>query len=178
MRTIEDFLEHFRHQRRWTRRIVAAIPEDHFDWRPAHDAFSCGDLVRHLMQAEIFWRRLLQAAVAGETYDPFGLSGSRDERLEGFREVNVAASRTRRLGSSFSECLDSWQSIQAETEEFVVGLTKEDLEQKSACHPLTGMTGPIWEFLVVMMEHEAHHRGQLSAHLKSRHIDHPTTLWR
>lgn len=170
-------LEHFRRHRTWTRDLVAAVPEELFDWVPPGGGFSCGGLVRHLMQAEIFWCRLLRAAVAGETYDPFGLPGSREERVEAFREINVSASRSEKMGNSFSECLDSWQAIQIETEGFIGALTREDLEQRSARHPLTGLIGSIWEFLVVMMEHEAHHRGQLSAHLKSRSIDLPTTLW-
>ena len=76
MRTIEEFLVYFRRQRSWTRSLVAAAPEACFDWRPAPDAFSCGELVRHLIQSEAFWRRLLLAAAAGQRYDPFGLTGT------------------------------------------------------------------------------------------------------
>ena len=58
MHTMTAFLEHFRRQRRATRKLVASIPDAHFTWAPTRDAFSCADVVRHMMQAEVFWRRL------------------------------------------------------------------------------------------------------------------------
>ncbi len=43
MKTIQEFLQHYGRQRGWTRTIVAAVPEEHFDWSPADTAFSCGE---------------------------------------------------------------------------------------------------------------------------------------
>ncbi len=170
-------LGHFRRQRVWTRELVAAWPEELFGWVPEGAGFSCGGLVRHLMQAEIFWARLLGAAVAGKVYDPFGIAGSLAERVEQFRDSNVNASRSDRLGTTFDECLEAWSGIQQKTEVLIAGLGSRELEEVSATHPLTGLEAPLWEMLIVMMEHEAHHRGQLSAYLKIRGLDHPTTLW-
>ena len=70
MRTIEDFLDYYRRQRSWTRSLVAAVPEEHFDWRPSEPSFSCGELVRHLIQSEEFWRKLNLEAVEGRTLRP------------------------------------------------------------------------------------------------------------
>jgi len=59
MRT-EMFLERFRRSRRGTCTLVAVIAEAQFEWRPGEPCFSCGDIVRHLMQSGIFWRKLRQ----------------------------------------------------------------------------------------------------------------------
>ena len=170
-------LSHFRRHRRWTCELVAACPEEFFEWVPEGAGFSCGGLVRHLMQAEAFWVRLLRAAAAGEVYDPFGLAGPFEERVERFRDPNLDASRNDRFGATFAECLEAWNGMQKKTETVIAALDERDLEETLATHPLTGLKAPLWEMVIVMMEHEAHHRGQLSAYMKSRGAGHPTTLW-
>jgi uncharacterized damage-inducible protein DinB len=156
---------------------VAAIPEKHFDWAPNESSFSCGDLVRHLEQAEIYWRKLLEKATQGVEYDPFGLDGSADDRMKAFRSPNLEASRSPRLGVNFAECLASWGDIQAETEEILGSLSAEDLESARVRHSLTGLEGSVRQFVVVMLEHEAYHRGQLSAYMKMLGLEHPTSMW-
>lgn len=172
MKTVQELLDHFRRQRAWTRSLVAAIPEERFDWAPAPSDFTCGGLVRHLMQAEIFWSKLVTRGARGEVYDPFGLPGSGQERMTAFRSRNVSASGDSRMGSSFAECLRRWREIQARTEEELGRLSQQDLSV-SMTHPLTGLAAPVWEMLLVMIEHEAHHRGQLSAYLKVLELPQP-----
>jgi uncharacterized damage-inducible protein DinB len=162
---IEELLVHFRRQREWTRRLVAAVPEERFDWAPSERDFSCGGLVRHMIQSEVFWRRLLAAAARGERYDPFGLTGTQPERYEAFREPNLRSSRHDRYGASFAALLDSWLPVQAETERELGRLTEEEL-QAEVHHPIAGLRLPIWEMVLLLVGHEVHHRGQLSAYLK------------
>lgn len=173
MRTMTDFLEHFSHQRRWTRALVEAIPGEHFDWSPAEDAFSCGDLVRHMMQAEAFWSRLLTTAAAGETYDPFGLEGSSEERLQTFRKPNLEASHQGSFGQSVSECLARWTEIEDRTQRGFAALADSALHEVWVKHPLTRVEAPLWRMLLMMVEHEAHHRGQLSGYLKMLGVEQP-----
>ncbi len=173
MRTLDGFLKHFRHQREWTRAIIAAVPEERFDWSPADNAFSCGDLVRHLMQAEIFWTRLLVKAASGESMDPFGLEGSAEERMQRFRASNLHSSRDAKYGASFATCLERWSEIQARTEEELSKIPDEALYTVELEHPLTTLKAPLWQMLLVMIEHEAHHRGQLTAYLKMLGVEQP-----
>jgi uncharacterized damage-inducible protein DinB len=171
-------LDHFRSQRRWTRELVAAMPDEHFDWTPGDGAFSAGQLVRHLMQAEVFWRRMLERALAGETYDPFAFAEDPGaDRMRTFRAPNLQYSADPRLGSSFAALLDAWEGIQADTEGLIAGLTEDQLAGIRLRHPLTGFEGTLHELLLVMLEHEAHHRGQLSAYMKVLGVEQPTTLW-
>lgn len=178
MRSIDDFLRHFRRQRQWTRALVAVIPEERFEWAPSATSFSCGGLVRHLMQAEVFWCRLAVRAARGERYDPFELSGSAEERLGEFRLQNLEASRSARYGESFSACLERWREIELRTTAELAAIGASDLQSVEAVHPLTCMRVPLWELLLVMLEHEAHHRGQLSAYLKMLRLEQPAAaLW-
>jgi len=173
MRTMADFLDHFSRQHRWTVALVEAIPDEHFDWAPAEGAFSCGDLVRHSMQAEIFWSRLLTSAAGGETFDPFGLDGSAQERLEEFRQPNLEASRQASVGGSVSECLTRWAEIRQRTRRGFGELPDSALVEVTVKHPLTRVEAPLWRMLLLMVEHEAHHRGQLSAYLKMLGVEQP-----
>jgi uncharacterized damage-inducible protein DinB len=181
MRTIEDFLAHYRRQRRWTLELVRAVPEERFGWAPAPDAFTCGGLVRHLIQAESFWRRLLSAAARGASYDPFaslGLPEPGEARMVAFRPRNRAGSSDPKLGATFAQCLAAWGEVQARTEAELSAITPEQLARAELSHPLTGMRMPLWEALLVFVEHEAHHRGQLSAYLKALGIPQPPVFGR
>ena len=166
MKTIEDFLLNFRRERNWTRTLCAAIPAEHVDWAPSPRDFSCLGLLRHMMQAEVFWRRLLVAVAAGEHFDPFQFPGSLSERLEAFRAPNVQASRSGKYGDSVTACLESWREIQAATENALAAITPEQFATARGTHPLSGMTACLWELALVMVSHEGHHRGQLSAYFK------------
>jgi uncharacterized damage-inducible protein DinB len=173
MTSIEEFLAYFRRQRAWTRQLAAAVPDEHADWVPREGEFSCIGLVRHLMQSEVFWRRLLVAAVRGEAYDPFGLSGTPAERLAAFREPNVRSSQSPKYGRTVAELLDAWVGIQRETETALAAFTPEQLRDVEVHHPLAGLRAPLWELALLMISHEAHHRGQLSAYLKALGVRQP-----
>lgn len=176
MRTMADFLEHFRRQRGWTRTLVEAIPSEHFDWAPTESAFSCGDLVRHLMQAEVFWCRLLTRAAAGGALDPFALEGTAEERLRAFRPGNLAASHEDKYGESVEDCLVRWATIQERTEREFAAVPDVALYEVEVDHPLTRMEAPLWQMLLTMVEHEGHHRGQLSAYLKFLGVEQPAAV--
>jgi uncharacterized damage-inducible protein DinB len=173
MRTVDDFLTHFHRQRRWTRNLVAAIPEEHFDWRPSPQSFSCGDLVRHLMQTEIFFSRLLAKAAAGELLDPFGLEGDAEQRMRAFRRPNLESAGNPAYGTSFASALERWADIERRTDENLRQIPDRALHGVEAEHPLTLLRAPLWEVMLVMTEHEAHHRGQLSAYLKVLGVPQP-----
>jgi len=173
MKSIQDFLTHFRRQRVWTRALAAAIPAEHVDWVPHEGEFSCIGLVRHLMASEVFWRRLLVGATRGEVYDPFKLSGTPEERLAAFREPNVRLSRSDKHGRTVEECLERWVEIQRETEEALAAITPLEFAGVEVYHPLAGLRAPLWELALIMVAHEGHHRGQLSAYLKALGVRQP-----
>jgi uncharacterized damage-inducible protein DinB len=176
MQSMGEFLRHYRMQRQATRKLVAAIPEAYFAWTPSPTAFSCGDLVRHMMQAESFWRRLIVAGARGEGYDPFALTGTSTDRLTAFRASNLQTSKSEKFGATASECLQRWSEIQEKTERELGALPPEAFTA-SVAHPLATLSGPVWEACLGMIEHEIHHRGQLSAYLKMIGVEQPASLF-
>lgn len=176
MTTTAEFLDFYRRQRSWTFTLVSAVPEDLFGWRPSESSFSCGELVRHLMQSEKFWRKLILETAEGRSFDPFGLSGDGRQRMTAFRQPNLqSAAAATNLGTTFAECLEKWKPIQAQTEGELVRLTPEQLNLV-VDHPLLAIRFPVWEALLTMVGHEVHHRGQLSAYLKVIGVEQPASL--
>ena len=87
-------------------------------------------------------------------------------RVDAFRAPNVKLSLSEKRGATIAACLESWQEIQAETEHELAAITPEQFAGARARHPLSGMIARVWEHAMVMLAHEGHHRGQLSAYLK------------
>src|SRR5204863_1812517 len=141
--------------------------------RPAEDAFSCGELVIHLVQAERFWRRLLAEAAAGRDFDPFGLTGDGTERLVAFRGDNLRSAQRHGLPTTFAACLAWMDEVQAETEATLAGFTTEQLLGATVDHPIARLRHPVGEMVHFMISHEVHHRGQLSAYAKMMHVPQP-----
>lgn len=172
--SIDSLLAYRRRERGWTWQLVAAVPEQHFAWAPAGDAFACGELVRHMMQSEVYWRRLLVAGARGERYDPFDGAMGEDggANLAAFRPRNLAASRHARLGDSFAALLARWHEIDAETHAELAAIGDEDL-RREVLHVIPRLRLAVGEMFLVMLSHEAHHRGQLSAYLKMLGVAQP-----
>lgn len=169
----ERLLRLWRHERAWTRQLVAAFPESAFAWRPAPDAFSCGELVIHLIQSERFWRRLLVEAAEGRRYDPFSLAGDAEARYAAFREPNFVSTRAPRHPTTFAGCLERWAAEQAETESAFAAFTPKQLAGAVVHHPVAGLVAPLGELIWFMASHEVHHRGQLSAYAKMLGLPQP-----
>jgi uncharacterized damage-inducible protein DinB len=119
-----------------TRRIVALIPPDRLEWTPAQGKWSPGDIARHL---------------AGIERDMYG------ENVQG---------RTSRYPGHEASLAPGLEAVLAyhdlkHTEAMAIfgGLTPEQLEAKCTTPAGTPITTKKW--LRAMVEHEAHHRGQL-----------------
>jgi uncharacterized damage-inducible protein DinB len=166
-------LDVFHRERDWTRRLVAAMPETAFGWRPAPDAFSCGELVIHLVQAERFWRQLFLEAAAGRDWDPFHLAGDGSERLVAFRPQNLRSAGRAGVPTSFAACLVWWDEVQAETEQALASFSAEQLANVVVDHPIGRLHLTLGEMMHYMVSHEAHHRGQLSAYAKMLGVPQP-----
>ena len=176
MSPADRFLHLFRRERGWTRDLVAALPPETFDWRPAAQEFSCGEIVRHLILAERFWVRLFVEAVAGRPYDPFGYAGTGHERHQAFRGRNFTAAQRAGELTSYSACLLHWQSVQRTTEQSLAAFTAEQLDGVVVHHPVANLRAPLAEMIHYMLSHEVHHRGQLSAYVKVLGLRQPPVL--
>jgi uncharacterized damage-inducible protein DinB len=119
-----------------TRRVAVLIPPEQIEWTPAPGKWSLGDLVRHL---------------AGIERDMYG------ENVQG------RPSRYPGHGAELARGLDAvltyHDAKHAESLAIFRALTPEQLESKCTTPAGTPITTRKW--LRAMVEHEAHHRGQL-----------------
>jgi len=136
IRSIAPFLEYWAGFRARTRRIAACIPPDRIEWFHRPGKFSLGDLVRHLATIE---RYMYAETVAGR---PSRYPGCGRELAEGHEAVLALLDR---LGE--------------ESRAIFQQLSDADLQRK--CLTPAGVPITTWKWLRAMVEHEAHHRGQI-----------------
>jgi len=136
IRSIETFLDYWDRVRQRTRRVAACVPPDRLEWTYRPGKFTLGDLVRHLATIE---RYMYAETVAGR---PSRYPGCGRELADGYDAVLAYLDR---LG--------------AESRVIFGALTDRDLERR--CHTPAGTPITTWKWLRAMVEHEAHHRGQI-----------------
>ena len=136
IRSVGPFLDYWGSIRGRTRRVVTCIPPDRLEWTYRPGKFTFGDLVRHLAAIERF---MYAETVAGR---PSRYAGCGRELADGYDAVLAFLDR---LG--------------AESRAIFATLTDADLQEK--CQTPAGTPVTTWKWLRAMVEHEAHHRGQI-----------------
>jgi len=134
--------------RQRTERVVALVPPDRIEWRPAPGAFSFGDLLRHLAAID---RYTFAENLRGR---PSTYPGHRPELAAGYEEV-----------------MSFWRRLRAESFALIEELTDEQL--RSSCTTPGGADLPAWKWLRAMIEHEVHHRGQIYLMLRLCGVETP-----
>jgi uncharacterized damage-inducible protein DinB len=134
------------HQR--TRRVVQCIPPADIEWTPAPGRFTLGEIVRHLAGIE---RWMYGETVQGR---PTAYPGHGTNLADGFDDV-----------------LAYYDRLHAESREIFCALTEQNLQAK--CLTPAGTPITTWKWLRAMLEHEAHHRGQLYLMLGLRGVATP-----
>ena len=133
---ISTFLEYLDRVHERTRRVVACIPADTLEWAPAAGRWTAGDQVRHLAAIE----RWMYA----ET-----VSGRRSSYPGHHRE----------LADGLPAVLAYYDRLHAESRAIFAALTPAAWVERVKTPAGTPIT--TWKWLRAMIEHEAHHRGQL-----------------
>ena len=136
IRSIGPFLEYWQSVRGRTKRVIAVIPQEHLDWTYKPGKFTFADIIRHLATIE---RYMYAETVQGKPSSYPGYDPS--------LQMN---------GESPVEFMDR---LDQESIEIFSRLTDEDLIKK--CLTPAGSSITTWKWLRAMIEHEAHHRGQV-----------------
>ncbi|HEU5170618.1 MAG TPA: DinB family protein [Gemmatimonadales bacterium] len=136
IRWIPGVLEYWDSVRGRTRRVIACIPPDRLEWTWRPGKFTLGDLVRHLATIE---RYMYAETVAGR---PSAYPGCGRELADGYEAVLVYFDR-----------------LAAESRAIFAALPDDALSRK--CLTPAGAAITTWKWLRAMVEHEAHHRGQI-----------------
>ncbi|MFN8470806.1 MAG: DinB family protein [Anaerolineae bacterium] len=137
--SVAVFSDYWQQIHRRTREVVAALPPDRLDWRPAPEEFTAAELVRHIGSAR---RMNILSATLGESAYP-----GHDERF----------------GVTLRDLLHYLDATHAEVSNRLAGMPDEELTE--ARQGVSGRSYPAWDILMGMVEHEIHHRSQLAMYL-------------
>ena len=141
--SVSAFAEYWQRVHTRTREMVAAIPDDRLDWRPAQGEFTCAELARHIASAR---RMNIVSATLGE-----GLYPGHDERF----------------GISRRDLLHYLDASHAEVSNRLAGLRDEDLDRvvhykTTTGKPSSDTLGPL---LLHVVNHGTQHRSEVAAML-------------
>lgn len=131
-----SFLEYWPSVRSRTRRLIPLVPADKLEWSAGEGRWTFGDTIRHLAAIERW--------MYGET-----LHG-RPTRYPG--HTRDLADGPDAVLAYHDQCHDEFMAL-------LRGLTPEQWLGKSVTAAGTSIT--TWKWARAMVEHEAHHRGQL-----------------
>lgn len=148
MDDLESFLRYFEKVRGRTMRVAQRIPAEAFETSPTGKGFTFGDLLRHLAGVE---RYMFAETTAGR---PSRYSGHDDSRASG-KEATFEY-----VGQLHQEAMTVFRSL---GEEGFGG----------RCVTPGGAEMAVWKWLRSMVEHEAHHRGQIYTYLSILGIETP-----
>lgn len=133
---VEEFVKYWDNVRSRTLKVAELVPADRIDWAPTDGAMTFGDLIRHLAVVE---RWMFVENVFG-----------RPSRY---------ASHGRELADGRDAVLAFLRDLHAESMRELSTLTDADLDRQATTPG--GQPLAIWKWLRGMVEHEAHHRGQI-----------------
>ena len=145
--SVESFLEYFEKIRQRTLRVIACIPPDMIEWTYREGRFTLGDLIRHLATIERFMYAE-NVMMRPSRYPGHG----------------------RELADGYDEVLQFFNRLHEQSMHIFRSLSDEDLHKR--CFTPGGTPITVWKWLRAMVEHEAHHRGQIYLYLSM--LDIPT----
>jgi uncharacterized damage-inducible protein DinB len=133
---LNSFLEYWPSVRTRTRRLIPLIPEDKLEWAPAPGRWSLGDQLRHLAGIERF---MYAETLHGR---PSRYPGHGRHIADGLQAVAAWHDR-----------------CHAESMALFQALTPQQWAGKATT--VAGTAISTWKWARAMIEHEAHHRGQI-----------------
>ena len=142
------FLDYFDKIHQRTMRVARCIPADKIEWTYREGRFTLGDLVRHIATIN---RYMYGETVSGR---PSRYAGCGKDLADGYGAV-----------MEFAE----W--LHRESVEIFSRLAPDDLNRKVATPDGAPIT--CWKWLRAMIEHEAHHRGQIYLYLAMLGVETP-----
>lgn len=149
IQTATDFIKYFEGIRRRTMNYIRVVPPDRLDWSPKAGEFTCADIIRHILVAE---KMFIRVVIEGHwKYDD--PETEQKQRLDGL----IAS-----LETTHMEAMDRLRR-----------LSDLDLNEPRFGPKKEGQPIKAWRWLMVMAEHEIHHRSQLAVYLSLMGVQPP-----
>lgn len=145
---VTSFAQYWSNARARTMRVLDLLPESELEWTFGAGHFTFGDLFRHLAGIE---RYMYAENARGNPSRYPGHTASLAAGIAGVRAY-------------MDQCHNESVTI-------FRGLSDDDLQRK--CLTPAGKPITVWKWLRAMVEHEAHHRGQLYLMASLRSISIP-----
>jgi len=133
---VAPFLEYLDRVHARTRRVVACVREEDLEWQAGPRRLTAGDMIRHLAGIE----RYMYA-----------------ETVHGRRSSYPGHGRA--IADGLAAAVAYYDRLHAESRELFAALSDARLAER--CETPAGSPITVGKWLRAMIEHEAHHRGQL-----------------
>jgi len=149
IQSIADFIKYFEGVRRRTMNYIRVVPADRLGWSPKEGEFSCADILRHIIVTE---KMFVRVVIEGRwKYD--------DHETGQYQ--------------SLDELIALLETTHAKAMEVLRPLSDQDLNEPRSGPKGEGQPLKAWRWLMVMAEHEIHHRSQLAVYLSLMGVQPP-----
>ncbi|TVX93156.1 DinB family protein [Paenibacillus agilis] len=158
MNAIDLIIFNLEEVRRRSIKVWKAIPDEKLHWKPDEEALTCAEMIRHLLQAEFLYHKVLKGRggqALSNLYNPYDTKKfiSVDDELE------------------FS------QPYHEKFLEYVKTIPLNDLEHiQIDLYDLGGFIRPLGDMLLRIAYHESVHTGQLLDYMRTMGIERPK-IW-
>src|SRR3990172_6046960 len=149
IQTSSDFIKYFDGVRRRTMNYIRVVPSDRLDWSPKEGEFSCADILRHIIVAEKMFVRVV---------------------IEGLWKYEEHQAERKQ---SLDELIALLETTHGEAMESLKQLSDQDLNEPRFGSKREGQPIKASRWLMVMAEHEIHHRTQLAVYLSLMGVQPP-----
>lgn len=139
-KAIADFLlVSIEHEFPTTKKVIGATPDERLDWRPHPKGMTAGDLAWHISMGHVMF-------------------------LEGIATQKFVLQEPPPRPKTIAEMLAVYEQRSPELTARIKALPAEKLAANTKC---AIFDFPLFTYLHMLLAHEIHHRGQLSAYLRA-----------
>ncbi|MES2108895.1 MAG: DinB family protein [Bacteroidota bacterium] len=131
------------------------IPEQFYNWRPDHDAMSIIELVRHVLESEYIYQKIIIGR---------GDKGDLSTPWENLPYTTIADELT--FAAPYRE--NYFKMIKS--------FSEKDLEEIEIVRPALGQRRKLGDYLLRIAYHEAIHAGNVMSYLRTLGIERPN-IW-
>ncbi|WP_339606213.1 DinB family protein [uncultured Roseivirga sp.] len=155
MNAIDVILLNFSEIRRRSTKVWMGIPQEHLNWRPDNEAFSIIEMIRHVLEGEHLFHKIIEnRGNLGDYKSPWeGL-----EYIDVQHELDIAAEYHNRFIAMIKD------------------LSEADLSEIKIERREVGQSKILGDYLNRIAYHESVHTGQMLNYLRQLGVDRPQ-IW-